>query len=179
MEVNTTSQFCANELAEIEEFFAGYAKKVECSVEEAKRIAIKAVDKKHGWTLLYDAACEGDATFVKYLIFLGADIDAKDYMEMTPLHWVSLGEDVAMADLLVSNGANVHAEDMHGNTPLHLAMGESNDADLIKILVSAGANIHEKNYTGCTPLCYAASSGNIEAAKYLISLGADIDAKGQ
>ena len=49
----------------------------------------------------------------------GAEINAKDRDNITPLHW-SVSEE--MSKLLIENGANISAQDNSGQTPLYKAI---------------------------------------------------------
>ena len=68
------------------------------------------------------ACLEGHLPVVKYLISKGANIEAKDYVNWTPLHFASSfnkKQDVVI--YLVSKGANKTAKDKDGKTPYDLA----------------------------------------------------------
>ena len=51
--------------------------------------------------------------------------------------------------------------------------------DVLKLLVEKGGadDVHENGYLGRTPLHIACLHGNLDCAQYLVSEGADIDAK--
>lgn len=44
----------------------------------------------------------------------GADVNAKDNMQQTALHWAAVRGSIAAADVLVDNGARVEAADVNG-----------------------------------------------------------------
>jgi ankyrin repeat protein len=99
---------------------------------------------------------------------------------------------------LVASGADVNAQltggpsgggriARKGSTPLMMA-ADTADTDYLKLLVSLGADPFRPNADGCTPLMAAAGLGTrsageeagtedeaVEAVKYLLSLGADIN----
>ncbi|XP_034646431.1 protein phosphatase 1 regulatory subunit 27 [Trachemys scripta elegans] len=62
-----------------------------------------------------------------------------------------------------------------GKAALHEAVLAGN-LDCVKLLVRYGADIHQKDENGWTPLHMACSDGYIHIARYLISLGARLDA---
>lgn len=47
--------------------------------------------------------------FVKFLIKMGVDVDARNNKEMTPLMWAAYYGNVKIAKLLIDNGADVNA----------------------------------------------------------------------
>jgi ankyrin repeat protein len=51
----------------------------------------------------------------------GADVNAEDLDEQTPLHRAALGNAPEVAKVLLAHGAQVNARDNDGWTPLHLA----------------------------------------------------------
>ena len=79
------------------------------------------------------------------LITAGADVNAKNSDEYTPLHYAR-SEHVAKA--LITAGADVNAKNSDELTPLHLAQS----AGIAKALIAAGANVNAKTSSGCTPL---------------------------
>ncbi|RJE22654.1 CorA-like Mg2+ transporter protein [Aspergillus sclerotialis] len=84
----------------------------------------------------------------------------------------ALGKDVILQRLL-DHGASL--DDMtqeNGSTAIHLA-AEHNQVGAIDILLKHGASINDLNDFNYTPLIYACWAGNLEAAKLLVSKGAN------
>lgn len=84
----------------------------------------------------------------------------------------ALGKDVIIQRLL-DHGASL--DDMtqdNGSTAIHLA-AEHNQVGAIDILLKHGASINDLNDFNYTPLIYACWAGNLEAAKLLVSKGAN------
>ena len=79
---------------------------------------------------------------------------------------------------------NLYSQDSdYGLTPLHYAV-EWGDMEAIRIFLNAGVNVDirseertMKSCTYCTPLQVAVWHNNLEIAKFLISKGADVNAK--
>jgi len=75
-------------------------------------------------------------------------------------------------------GRNVNTRDSFGMMLLHTAVERKMNIAVIKALVLAGADIHAKGGSSDeTPLHFAAAEGHIKAAKYLVSKGANVNAK--
>jgi ankyrin repeat protein len=60
---------------------------------------------------------------VELLLAKGADIEAKMYYDLTPLHMAIKG-DKHVIELLVAKGANINARDEGGKTPLSYAISK-------------------------------------------------------
>jgi ankyrin repeat protein len=70
----------------------------------------------------------------KYLVEAGADVNAKDIDENTPLHYAARNKNSAMVNLFIQKGANVNAMDNYGRTPLHYTVYQSG-ADIKDIML--------------------------------------------
>ena len=95
-------------------------------------------------TPLHEAADAGEPDQVERLLRLGADVNARDYYERTPLHRaaaaVPVPERLVVLRMLLSNGADVNAK-RYGETPLHVNMATPRRED-ITLLIDAGADIN-------------------------------------
>ena len=70
---------------------------------------------------VHEAAKEGDLAKVKSLITEGSDVNVRDEIGFTPLHFAAYWGYKDVAGLLILKGANVNAADNKDTTPLHLA----------------------------------------------------------
>ena len=127
------------------------------NLEVIKLLASEMIDaniKKHdGITLLHLVAALGKTDEVNSLVSQGINVNIKDNIGFTPLHWAVLtNENIAPAALLISQGADVNAKEaVHDFTPLHLAALGIGNVEIANLLISKGADV---NATGkpLTPL---------------------------
>ena len=108
----------------------------------------------------------------------GANVDARDENQKTPLHR-ACGEghmEVAMA--LVDRGADVDARDEAQATPLHDACVKGH-INVVNKLLDMGADVNARDLAEMTPLHWACINGNMEVPMALMDRGADVDAKNE
>lgn len=104
------------------------------------------------------------------LVSAGSDINARANFGETPIFSAFQPELLKHA---IEKGADVKARDNFGRSALHRAM----NAEIAGALLDKGIEIEDKDINGATPLCYAASYDR-ELAGYLISKGANVNARG-
>ena len=78
-------------------------------VKTVERLAIKkagANAKAHGMALIHIAARYGNTNTVRYLLSLGANVNAVDEEGWTALHWASAGGHVNVMQLLLVHGTD-------------------------------------------------------------------------
>ena len=157
-----------------------------------------ATSSKYGVTPLMLA----DTTEVtKFLLDHGADIEAKDQKDQTPLMHAVLSP-VEVVKALIKKGANIHAKNDQGKTALQIALDHNRqeivnvleeqaqlnkklietsrkgDLKALKELLNQGANPNAKDEEGRTPLMSAAVfSSDDDVMNNLLENGADVDAQ--
>lgn len=100
------------------------------------------------------AACgsSGTTVTVKYLISLGADINAIDIQGYTPLRNACVNNLIGIVKVLIQSGAHVNVKNDKGLTPLFSACIFGHVA-IARMLIRAGADINSSYYEdGSTPL---------------------------
>jgi ankyrin repeat protein len=132
---------------------------------------------KRGWTPLHSASAseETPPDVVASLLKLGADVDALDNDNMTPLlcafEWYGSNE---IAQLLMEHGAGVHVRNKKSQTPLHLA-SRWRHTDVLASLLKLGADVDSSDSDGMTPLLHALVHQNQSSAvKLLLKHGASV-----
>jgi len=101
-------------------------------------------EKNYEECALHSAADRGFLDIVKYLVKEGADIEARDIWNKTPLALAVEQGRFDIVKYLVKEGADINIEDKNGMTPLDLAKKnkakKANHKKVIKYLRSKGAN---------------------------------------
>jgi ankyrin repeat protein len=152
---------------------------------------IEGNDKTAGYTPLMETS---NFEMVQLLVKRGAKVNAKNFMNYTPLHKAVFNfmdpknnekECEKIINFLLDNGAVVDVQDKNGITPL---MGAVQKITPVKILLGKGANVNLQNTNGETALMYAVKGGLLkvvltspligsftDAVKMLLDKGADVN----
>lgn len=96
-----------------------------------------------------------NAVAVPVLVTAGAEPEARDDKQRTPLHWAAMNAQGQLARALLNSGASVHSLDDHGRSALHLAALARTPA-VYQLLVDAGASTTLRDSSGQTPAEIAA-----------------------
>ena len=130
-----------------------------------------------GYTPLHQLVKEGNTNLVRLLLEHNADVNIQDTYGKTPLHQSVIEGDENLVSLLLAQNADVNIQDNDGCTALHLSVLQShiNQRKIFDTLVKHKAQIiNTCDAKGLTPLHTAVRSGNVQAVKKLVDLGADI-----
>ena len=128
----------------------------------------------HGATALHHAAAYGTVDIVKLLLDQGADINARNSRDATPLHW-AIGN-TPNVKLLLEKGAEINAQTEDGRTPLYLAATQRFSPADLQLLLDHGADPNLASINGGTPLMDASASGNTQAMQLLLAKKANVNA---
>ena len=122
-----------------------------------------------GETGLHAAMRTGHREMVLLLLENGADANALDMFQRTPLHKVLQDNDKTVVKLLVeSGGADVNARDFQRDTPLHVACRRDLLRPVVDALLEAGADIDLMDEHGHTAIKITADMYNPEAPSELL-----------
>lgn len=151
------------------------------------------MDKNDNTLMHYAAVSPKDRSeYIKVLLDLGFDIDAKNSTDRTPLIYglsnnlfgpVDIfGEGSSNLDnmkFLLTSGANPNAYDESGDTALHWLSNSNfitgHENERVSELLLSGADIEALNNSGFTPLICAGFRGQHETINSLISHGANLE----
>jgi uncharacterized protein len=137
------------------------------------------VNRRHpdGSTPLQWAVYEGNVAEARRLLLAGADLKIANNYGATPM---GLAAEVANADmiaLLLEAGASPDSPDPDGMTALH-AVARTGNVKAAQLLLKGGAKVDAKEkFGGQTPLMWASARRHPEMMQFLISKGADVNAR--
>ena len=127
-----------------------------------------------GATLLHHAAGFGNLETMQLLLAKGADPNAGNKRQSTPLFWAIADE--AKVRLLLESGANPNAKSIDGRTPLYQTASMPNALGTMRLLLDKGADPNAKMLNGMTSLI-AASRVSLPSMRLLIERKADVNAR--
>lgn len=135
-----------------------------------------------GLTPLYLAVLNGHNEVADFLLSRGAGIDIVGDLtkNKTQLHYAVESNKTNVAKFFLDKGCDVNASQNHiFNTAVHIAAG-NNNPNMLLLLSWYGAQINNsENSVQFTPLHVAALSGHTNAVRSLLSLNANVNAKGK
>jgi len=124
---------------------------------------------------------------MKTLISIGANVNAQDGDQNTPLHilckynphWITPASPeliLEAANILINAGANVNAVNRYNSSPLHyVCRVKSDQTTIIQFLINQGANMNSKNNQGATPLHSAVRNNSSYSVINLLEADAEVD----
>jgi len=133
---------------------------------------LHSVKTSDGTTPLHWAADHCKKELVKLLIANGADVNAKNKFDETPLHIASTRrsayprEEEDIIEMLLANGADINAKTKAGRTPLHQAV-VMRCKDHAELLLYNHADVNAKDKDGFTPLHLAKNQNDWDTAGLL------------
>ena len=143
--------------------------------DEQKAVALNELLEMKGGSnnnLLHYVANYNEQNIAEALIKAGADVNAKNNDNETPLH---VTNNAQIAEALIKYGADVNAKNKNDSTPLHKAVHKQK-LDLVEILIKNNAVLDYQDLpNGDTPLHLAVYSNNENIVKALLNVGANIN----
>lgn len=127
-----------------------------------------------GHTLLTLATKHNKPKIVKFLIINGADVNATNARDKTPLFYAIKKNNFRITKILAKNGANLNKVDNSDNAPVFSTL-EENKFVIFEYLISAGAKINQKNKFGEPLLLCAVGKNNPHIVSYLTDCDIIVD----
>lgn len=121
----------------------------------------------------------GDFEAVHRAIRAGADVNARNENDWTPIMRAVVGGNLRAIDHILRAGADVNARSDRGYTPLILVnqAPEENHAEIVDLLLQAGADVNAQDDMGVTPLMLLSGCKDQAAVDLLLKAGADPNAR--
>jgi ankyrin repeat protein len=125
---------------------------------------------------LISAANRGDAKTVRRLLEQGANVEARDDAERTPLIAAAYGNHVEAAEALVEAGADVNAKDETVQSAYLISTSEvGDDPRLLDLTLKNGADVKSLDSYDGTGLIRAAERGYPKVVDRLLETNIDVD----
>jgi ankyrin repeat protein len=124
---------------------------------------------------LFLAIGHRDLAGVQSLLARGADPNARNGLELTPLIFAALSGQLPVAEALLHAGAKLDEPTIYGTALTFAAAG--GNVPVIRSLLARGAAVNPARPDGTTVLMYAARNGDPEIVQELLRRKADVNAK--
>ena len=122
-------------------------------------------------------AATGHVTIAATLIAAGANVNATDIADETPLHWAAEYGHASIVSLLIAATASLNLKNKNeGRTPLYMA-ARNGHVFVVSMLIAAKASLDVQGAFGQTPLHQAANYGRVTIADMLIAAGASLNVR--
>uniref|UniRef100_A0A0G4IFA0 Uncharacterized protein n=1 Tax=Chromera velia CCMP2878 TaxID=1169474 RepID=A0A0G4IFA0_9ALVE len=174
--------------------YAGSLQAVEILVEAGADPVTKGGEERFkGYTALHCACYERRPDIVRFLVSQGANVNAKDDTDRSPLACAVYKGPREIVDFLLEKGADLHTTNECGYSLLHQA-AIGNQRAIAEILLDRGLEVDVRDNGQQTPLCmttmfFVPDSNpdypdgivvdNVEVAELLLDRGADPNAATQ
>ena len=135
-------------------------------------VSVNCADKDGLMPIHHAVQCRLE--IVKFLLAHGADVNFQSSSGVTPL---MLTTSLEIFNFLIEQGADVYAVDQEQWNVLLWQIGKSGLLAIIKALVEQyHFDVNQPDEAGTSPLMLAVKRGNLDAAKYLVANGANVNA---
>jgi len=130
---------------------------------------------------LHIAAFRGHTMILSSLLEKKGDVNVRDGLDHTPLHWAAFEGNIKCLQFLLSKGADIHAINQDGlrvvcrqlpiyvvggKTALHYA-AEGGELPCVQALIEKGASVRIKDFDGYTPFHLASMHNRYRVATLL------------
>lgn len=124
---------------------------------------------------LFLAVTHRDAAAVRSLLARGADPNARNYLQLTPLMFAAASRQPEVVQHLLAAGAQIEATSPFGTPLTFAAMGGS--APVAELLLARGASVNAQRPDQITVLMLAARDGHADLIRRLLAMKLDVNAR--
>ena len=121
--------------------------------------------------LFVAVVCTENRDMIDLLIEYGANINAEDYIDSTPIMKVINQENIEHYKFLISRGANINLQDKANNTALHYIIRQKNFDIALQLINQCGANPFLVNYQKRDAIMEFIICMNISAQSFFLWYG--------
>lgn len=130
-----------------------------------------------GTTALHWAVYNDDLALVERLLKAGANVDARNDYDATPLSEAAITGNVKVLRALLAAGANVESPNADGQTAL-MVVARTSNVEAARLLLERGAAVNAREqWRGQTALMWAAAESQPAMVALLIKHGAEVNAR--
>lgn len=126
-----------------------------------------------GWTALHCLGMRGLPVMARLLVEDGADLEATDSLNETPLITACRFGNKKLVPTLIELGANVNHVAKEKHTALWYAISSMKDRATVRLLIESGADANETYEYGDNPFLLAVSAQKADVVNYLLTLTQD------
>jgi len=125
---------------------------------------------------IHTAAIAGETEIVEMLLDAGADIEAGDIDNTTPLGDAAIHGHSETASLLIERGADVNRRDRNAAYPLSFAVS-GGDTTIVEMLLAAGSDLYHRSRYGLSLLHMAAAQNMRGLVDRLLEAKEDVNCR--
>lgn len=121
-----------------------------------------------GKNMIHLAVMKSQTEMIPFLVESGAEINAEDDENLTPLLIAIKNDEPEQISVLIENGAEIEKRNADGQTPIFFAI-ENFSGAAVQTLIDKKADIEAKDTRGRTPFLFAYEVDNVDAAGKLLN----------
>lgn len=129
--------------------------------------------------LLYALKEKVRDAIIAVLLQNGADVNARDTKNQTPLMLALMANNLDWVNLLLDNFADISSKTPNGKTMLSFALENNVSTEILQALLAKGANVNMTDDDGTVVALKAMSLGRFDVVQLFLQNGADVNLKNQ
>ncbi|XP_060062502.1 ankyrin repeat and death domain-containing protein 1A-like [Ylistrum balloti] len=128
---------------------------------------LQAAAMTKGEINFHNAAKENDLPAIEKLLTDRVDINCKNNLDRTALHWAAANGNTSIIEKLIEGGADLEAKDKYGMRPV-LWSAWFGHLDALKLLINSGATAKCSNKQGMCLLHCASQNNNVNVINFVL-----------